>query len=459
MSIYLLVDIGSTYTKLTAVDTDKQDIIATSRHFTTVETDVRIGYHKALELIKKKIGDISFDKIVACSSAAGGLKMCAIGLVEELTVEAARRVCLGAGGKVDLVYSHYINLSDAEHIKTSKIDIILLAGGTDGGNRDSVLHNATILGEAGVKIPVVYAGNRACQDEIKAIFQKYQLNGVICENVMPRLNHLYIDSAKEAIKNIFLTHIVEAKGIKTIEKEIDQVLLPTPKAVLKAAELLSKGYLNSEGLGDLLMVDIGGATTDVYSIGSGSPKSANVILRGLEEPFSKRTVEGDLGMRYSATGIIKNLSEEQIKLYAEQGIDLVKEANYRYENVASISKDEREIHIDKLLGEICSDIAISRHVGKLESVYTPLGVMYYQTGKDLTEVKYVIGTGGVIIYGEHAKDILKRCCYDRSKPLELRPKNPYFFLDFDYILSAMGLLSISHPEVALKIMKNRIKLI
>ena len=80
MSLYLMIDFGSTFTKLTAVDTEKEDIIGTSSHFTTVDTDITIGYNNALEKLYEKIGErVNFDKVIACSSAAGGLKMCAIG--------------------------------------------------------------------------------------------------------------------------------------------------------------------------------------------------------------------------------------------------------------------------------------------------------------------------------------------------------------------------------------------
>ena len=124
------------------------------------------------------------------SSAAGGLKMAAIGLVEELTVEAAKRVCLNAGGKVDLIFSNKLTKSEVEKIKSSGIDIVLLAGGTDGGNSECVLYNAKMLGEAKVEVPIIYAGNKSVQDEIKEIFTEYDLDGHICENVMPRLNEL-----------------------------------------------------------------------------------------------------------------------------------------------------------------------------------------------------------------------------------------------------------------------------
>ena len=457
MRMYLLVDFGSTYTKLTAVDLDAADIVATSRSFTTVETDIHDGYHRALSQIYQKLGnEVVFEKIIACSSAAGGLKMAAIGLVEELTVEAAKRVCLSAGGKVDLVFSHYLTNKEIAEITTKKIDIVLLAGGTDGGNSECVIYNAEALGKSGIKIPIVYAGNKSCQDAIADIFEKYKLNYYICDNVMPKLNCLNIDSAKEVIRSIFMNNIIEAKGIKKIENEIDQIILPTPHAVLKATELLSKGYLHEKGFGEIVIVDIGGETTDVYLICSGSPKRADVILKGLEEPFAKRTVEGDLGMRYSAMGIVKNLSEEEINSYLEDGIDIVNEAQKRAMDVDMLPLTKEDEKIDVLLGEICTDIGMSRHVGKMDTQYTPLGTYYFQVGKDLTEVEYIIGTGGVIIYNNYPREILQKMMASEKNIMELRPKKAKFMLDKEYIFSAMGLLSMHEPLVALKIMKKYI---
>ena len=92
---------------------------------------------------------------------------------------------------------------------------------------------------------------------------------------------------------------------------VDEVILPTPNAVLMAAELLSRGYGDELGLGDLMLADVGGATTDIYSMGSGLPTQMNAILSGLEEPYAKRTVEGDLGMRYSSLGILDTLVRQK----------------------------------------------------------------------------------------------------------------------------------------------------
>ena len=459
MSKYLMIDFGSTFTKLTAVDTETEDIIATASHFTTVAEDITIGYHNALKSLYEKIGEeIKFDKIISCSSAAGGLKMAAIGLVAELTVEAAKRVCLGAGAKVDLVLSHHINKREVQQIIDMNIDIILLAGGTDGGNSECVLYNAKMLGEAGIKIPIIYAGNKSCIDEIEDIFREYNLNGFICENVMPQINVLNIPSARDKIREIFLQNIIVAKGIKKIEAEIDKVILPTPEAVLKACELLSKGYLREQGLGELVAVDIGGATTDMYSMCTASAKRSDVVIKGLEEPFAKRTVEGDLGMRYSALGVLKSLTTEELLLINEdENIDLEKELIYRSEHVDEVFNSGIEEKVDLVIGGICVYKAMARHVGKMEEVYTPMGLIYNQTGKDLTKIEYVLGTGGVLVNSKDPAKILSKVTGNTKTYLELRPVNPKYLLDADYILASMGLLSEIDPLLALKIMKKHLK--
>lgn len=458
MSRYLMIDFGSTFTKLTAVDTELEDIIGTASHFTTVATDITIGYENALKKLFEKTGEIKFDKIIACSSAAGGLKMAAIGLVDELTVEAAKRVCLGAGAKVDLAFSHHLTKKNIQQILDKKIDIILLSGGTDGGNSECVLYNEKMLADNHIDIPVIYAGNKDCQDEIMEIAQDGGLNEYVCENVMPKLNVLNIPSAREKIREIFLKNIIEAKGIKKIEREIDEVIFPTPEAVLKASELLSKGYMHESGLGELVLVDIGGATTDMYSLCSASAKRSDVIIKGLEEPYAKRTVEGDLGMRYSALGVLNALTKEEIRtINLDENVDMEKELTYRHEHVDNIPTDEHELHIDRIIGQICVDKAMERHVGKMEELYTPMGMVYNQYGKDLSKIRYVIGTGGVLVRNADPYQILKKVECTPKRPLELRPDCPEYLLDADYILAAMGLLSVIDPLLALRIMKKHLK--
>lgn len=458
MSNFLLIDFGSTFTKLCAINSEAEDLIGTASDFTTVETDISVGYNNALNKLFKKAGKkIKFDQVIACSSAAGGLKMAAIGLVEELTVEAAKRVCLGAGAKVDLIFSHHINRSEVKEISDKNIDIVLLAGGADGGNSECVQFNAEMLGKAGIKIPVIYAGNKSAQDEIQDIFDKYQMDGYICENVMPRINVLNIDSARDKIREIFLKKIIEAKGIKKIENEIDQVILPTPNAVLEAAKLLAEGYLTEPGFGDLVVLDIGGATTDMYSI-CNATKRSDVLIHGLEEPFAKRTVEGDLGMRYSAPGIIKSLTKQEVEfINTEKHVDIAKEVEARYNNVKCLPRNAHDEFIDQFLAEMCAYRAMYRHCGRIEEVFTPMGVVYNQKGKDLTDIKYVIGTGGVVINSKNQDQILKRTTNILHNKAELRPSHPKFMIDQSYIMASMGLLSQKEPLLALKILKKYIK--
>ena len=274
---------------------------------------------------------------------------------------------------------------------------------------------------------------------------------------MPRLNVLNIDNARDCIRNIFLNNIIVAKGIKKIEGEIDRLILPTPESVLRAATLLADGYMREAGLGEIVLVDIGGATTDMYSICSASAKRSDVVIKGLEEPYAKRTVEGDLGMRYSALGVLNSLTEEEIKLInLDENVDLVKELNYRHEHVDSIPENEEQAHIDVIMGRICVDKAMGRHAGKMEEAYTPMGMLYNQTGKDLSKINYVIGTGGVLVHNDNPQKILSAVEYTLSKGLELRPRSPRYMLDKDYILSAMGLLAEIDPLLSLKIMKKNI---
>ncbi len=146
---------------------------------------------------------------------------------------------------------------------------------------------------------------------------------------MPEFNKLNIEPARRKIKELFISRIIEAKGLGGIQRMCKTDIIPTPLAVLNACELLSKGTKNTPGLGDLLAVDIGGgATTDVYSISDGRPTLENVTLKGLPEPVSKRTVEGDLGMRYSLASLVEELDldtfSEELSIDRSEVIDWVK---------------------------------------------------------------------------------------------------------------------------------------
>lgn len=457
MEAYLFIDFGSTYTKLTLVDIESEEIIATEKAYTTVETDVTIGYKEALKRLNDKVEpNINVIKKLACSSAAGGLKIIAIGLVPELTAEAAKRAALGAGARVIKTYSHNLNTEEILQIKNSNADIILLAGGTDGGNTQCISHNAWMLEKHDVTIPIVIAGNKSCNDEIIAIFEG-KVEYYITENVMPNLNQINVEPARETIRSIFMKQIVHAKGMENLESSISGILMPTPASVLKAAQVLSMGSRDEDGIGDLVVIDIGGATTDIHSIGEGAPTNPGVVLRGLEEPFSKRTVEGDLGMRYSALAVLEAAGARLMKKYLDiQEYNLEDEFRRRYENTIFISKEEKDVKFDEAMAKVCVDIAMKRHVGVIESVYTPMGVMHSQEGKDLIELPFVVGTGGILVNSKNPLEILNASIFKMDDPTSLKPKHPKYLIDKDYILSAMGLLAMVDENMAVRMLKKYI---
>jgi len=457
MSNVLLIDFGSTYTKITAVDVEREVVIGTAHGITTVETDIMDGLNQALDELFAVTGKLEFTKVLGCSSAAGGLKMVAIGLVLELTVEAAKRAALGAGAKIMGVYGNELSEYEIEEIAALKPEIILLAGGTNGGNKEVIVHNANMLTTLGCDVPIIVAGNKSVAPQVVRILSAVMTEVVHTENVMPRLNELNIEPARETIRGVFLRRIVEAKGLNKANKFVNRMVMPTPAAVLKAAVLLGKGTEYESGLGDLMVIDIGGATTDVYSIAKGDPHRSNVALKGLPEPFGKRTVEGDLGMRYSATSLFKAAGAGMIAGFAgTTESDVESYMKKVEENVEYLPQSEIESKVEIAMGRACTRLATERHVGQLEKVFTLSGEVFVQTGKDLTAVKIVVGTGGVIVNHKEPEGILSGVTYDESTPQMLKPQSPEFWIDEKYIMASMGLLGGEYPEVAIRMMKKYI---
>ena len=456
MGYYLLIDFGSTYTKLTAVDIEKEEIAATAKAITTVETNIMDGFQAAMAGIESQIGrQAHYIKKLACSSAAGGLKMVAIGLVPDLTAEAAKRAALGAGARVIKTFSFNLSSDEIREISQLKPDIILLAGGTDGGNKETIVFNAGMLAGSYIRKPIIVAGNKSARDEIRQIFDQSAIEYYVTDNVMPRLNVLDVEPAREAIRQVFMSRIVSAKGMGDAEQLISGILMPTPQAVLKAAEVLSQGSDQEEGIGDLIIVDIGGATTDVHSLCTGMPSKPGVTFRGLEEPFAKRTVEGDLGMRYSALSLFEASTTREIKKYLTfKEVDVEAECRRRSQAIQMVPATAEEKDFDQAMAKIATDHSLSRHAGVVEAIYSPMGIMYSQEGKDLLEVKYMIGTGGVLIHSDEPADILKAGCHRDDEVTSLKPVAPRFLLDKTYILSAMGLLAEEDQDLAVRIMKK-----
>ncbi|KPK21045.1 MAG: hypothetical protein AMK69_22680, partial [Nitrospira bacterium SG8_3] len=183
-SLRFLIDFGSTFTKLVVVDLDKENIVGRYQVPSTIQTDITIGLQQLLEAAQKDRGVEPGEKtsMLACSSAAGGLRMITIGLVPALSSEAGIRAALGAGAKVIKSFSYNLNLSDTNEIQKISPDIILLIGGTNGGDREVIIHNAARLSALSCNAPIVVAGNRNATDEIRDIFEGSEKKIVYADN-------------------------------------------------------------------------------------------------------------------------------------------------------------------------------------------------------------------------------------------------------------------------------------
>lgn len=452
----LLIDFGSTYTKVTAVDVENAKLLGSAAAYTTVQTDVNDGLANAVTRLEEQTGKLDFAERYACSSAAGGLRMIASGLVPELTAEAAKCASLGAGAKVVKTYSFELTEDDAAEILAAKPDIFLLVGGTDGGNKACILNNAHVLAEAGGSFPIVIAGNRNAARECERILAGREV--YVCENVMPKFGTLNIEPAQQRIRDIFLNRIVRAKGITKASELISGILMPTPSAFLAAMRLLADGTKAQSGIGELIAVDVGGATTDVYSIAAGMPDHPGTILKGLPEPYVKRTVEGDVGMRYSIHGIVDAAGLDTVAAISGLAAERVKElVDFLGTHTDTLPNTPELETLDEALAGCAIRTAVTRHAGRIEETYTMMGLAYAQTGKNLMNVERLVVTGGSLIHTKNTGKIASYALYDPKDPASLKPRKAELLVDRKYILAAMGLLSEHYPEAALTIMKEELE--
>ena len=446
----LTVDFGSTFTKLTAIDPQSQKIAGSARAFTTIETDIRDGFNAALSELENMVGKMEYAERYAASSAGGGLKMVAVGLVPELTAKAARLAANNAGAKVVKTYAYELSEAECEEIHAIGPDIILLCGGTNGGNKDVIVQNAKSIAQIDGVFSVVVAGNKSASGAVMDALKSR--DAILTANVMPAFGQLDIEPAKNAIRELFISRIIEAKGISAAQQMMSYDIIPTPLAAFQAAELLSGE------LGGLMAVDVGGATTDVYSMADGAPKKTNAVLRGIVEPFAKRSVEGDLGLRYSMPALIEAASPGRVAAEAAVTVQDVEDwLRHCSKDQGSLARAPTEKNIDDTLAALAVELGVARHCGTIEAVYTPFGETFLQEGKDLSDINYIIGAGGPVIGGKDPAGILRRSLASARNPFSLMPQKAKLLLDKSYIFSAMGLLVKTRRQLALNMMMDELK--
>ena len=460
MDPILAIDFGSTYTKALLFDRGSADVVGVAHVPSTVGTDITVGLRRVLDLLHESTGvQLRGVPSLACSSAAGGLRIAVIGLVPALSMEAARRAALGAGGKVVGAYGYKLSRRAMDELVVLAPDIVLLCGGTDGGDEETILHNATALGRANLAAPVIVAGNEFVVEECAQTLQSAGKTAYQAHNLLPEVGRIEVRAVHDLIRDVFIRHITHAKGIDRVREHLELIadIIPTPSAVLTAARLIADGTGDMRGLGETVVIDVGGATTDVHSVSSGAPTRPGVVVRGLPELRAKRTVEGDLGMRINAPTIVERYGPDRLlALAAIAGAltplteaDIVEYAGRVATRTAHIPGTDRERLMDHVLGRAAVALAIRRHAGTVRDVFTTTGTVPVQEGKDLGEVAVVVGVGGVLAHGGNARFVLEGVIGAGSDPQSLMPRRPALYLDQQYILYGIGLLSDVAPEAAL----------
>ena len=446
----LVAEIGSTTTVVNAfkdLDSDNPIFWAQGQAPTSVlDGDVRIGLKGAIDDLCRKmnIDSLEYDEMLATSSAAGGLKMTVHGLVYDMTAKAAKEAALGAGGIIHDITVGKLRRSDIARIKEINPNLILIAGGVDYGERDTAIYNAEMIRAMGLKTPVVYAGNIENQDEMKLIFDEESGQYLyLVDNVYPKIDTLNVEPCRKVIQAAFEDHITHAPGMEHVRDMVNGPIIPTPGAVMECTKLLY------DCIGDVMVIDVGGATTDVHAVTEDSDAVARILTA--PEPKAKRTVEGDLGVYVNRMKVIESIGEEKLREECENQLHI--DLDKTLKTYVAIPKNEDEFKLVERLTKEAVLRAVERHAGQIRYVYGPTGRQTLAEGKDLTQVKYIVGTGGALTRLPHRVEIMKLIPKDNETGMKLYPSDAVKILvDNDYIMASLGVLSKTHREGAIKLL-------
>ncbi|WP_026894170.1 GlmL-related ornithine degradation protein [Clostridiisalibacter paucivorans] len=449
----LVAEIGSTTTVVNAfngIDSSSPEFIGQGQAPTSVDQgDVNIGLKGAIDDMKKSlnIDDLEYGKLLATSSAAGGLRMTVHGLVYDMTVRAAKEAALGAGANLHQITAGKMRRTDVKKLKEINPNIILIAGGVDFGERDTALYNAEIIADLNLDIPVIYAGNVENQEEIREIFKEKQTELYIVDNVYPKIDQLNIEPTRKVIQDVFEEHIVHAPGMTRVRDMVSGSIMPTPGAVMQASKVLK------DEIGDLVTLDVGGATTDVHSVTEGSDEVNRILIS--PEPVAKRTVEGDLGVYVNMENIVERIGKKDLakRMNITEG-----EVEGLIDNHKPIPKsDDQKRFVEELTKEAVIT-SIRRHAGHFRDLYGPGGKKTVAEGKDLTKIRYIIGTGGALTRLPNRVSIMESISKN-NKGNELFPgEYAKILVDNHYIMASLGVLSVEQPKAAVELLKKSLEI-
>lgn len=339
------------------------------------------------------------DLYVSTSSAGGGLQMMVAGVVKEMSAESAERAALGAGAI--LMDTLAVNDGRKDYQKVQRLrqlrpDIILMSGGTDGGTTTHLTDMAEVIKRADpkprfgdMKLPVIYAGNVAAREPVREVLgSAIELKEV--DNLRPTMDKENLDPARDEIHELFLEHVMQqAPGYSKLLEWASQEVMATPNAVGK----LMKNYADQEGL-NILGVDIGGATTDVFSVFGG---------------VYNRTVSANLGMSYSICNVLKEAGIANIARWIPFTIDPFEVRNRLRNKMirpTTIPQTYEDLLIEQAVSREALRLAFDHHKSLARSLKgvqqdRDMGKLFEQSNTGETLIKMmaldmIIGSGGVL---------------------------------------------------------------
>lgn len=449
----ICVDIGSTWTKAAVFNQSHDRFSLEKRAAVATTTDYLPDCFFAV--LHQLMPRYSWRTIEAgkppvpvyfSSSAKGGLKVAVVGLVPEMSLQIARLAACSAGARVCASFPYRLTRSCIATIERTQPDILLLCGGTDGGNERYVTENAQAIADSDFSGTVVYAGNNQAVDRVSDLLSGRDL--VVCDNLMPDFGRLNIEPVREAIRRVFLARIVSGKGLSEIVSLFGVQPLPTPLAVFNLVDVIG---INLPEWQNFALIDMGGATTDFYSYGEAYCPDSGTFMKGIVEPSLKRTVEGDLGMRVSAESAFLSGEEYLAAMLHQSPAEMAALKAYvdgLAANPSHLPVNGCEALFDRLLAGTCIYHSMMRHAGTIEEVFTAKGRVWAQAGKDLRRVNRIIGTGGYLAACARQGDpvILPRQPLNRTEKVPLLPEKFEYFADPEYILPLLGNLAEAFPH-------------
>jgi len=470
----IATDCGSTTTKAILIERegDQFRLVARGEAPTTVEApfdDVTVGVLNAIGELEELTGrsfleegriitprreGAGTDLYLSTSSAGGGLQMLVAGVVRNMTAESAQRAALGAGAIVIDVLSvddGRVDYQRVERIRSIRPDMILLSGGTDGGTTSHLLDLAELLRAAdpkprlgaGYELPVIYAGNREAREGVAEILSG-RVRLITVDNIRPTLEREHLGPAREAIHRLFLEHVMaQAPGYGKLMGWTSAPIMSTPAAVGEMVQAAARDEGRS-----VLAVDIGGATTDVFSV--------------FGETFN-RTVSANLGMSYSVFNVVVEAGLENIRRWLPAGGPPAGELRDRLRNKmirpTTVPQTREDLLVEQAVAREAMRLALIQHrqlaVG-LRGVQTTrsVGDMFTQEGTgaslvDMMALGLVIGSGGVLSHAprRHQAAMMLVDAFQPQGVTELA-------VDSIFMMPQLGVLAQEYPEVSAQVFRR-----